>query len=232
MITSVILPLLSASATIRDAVQHLKKRGSSAIVIRDERGPVVVTDRSLLNTLVSEGEQPLSRIADRAFPGILGARTVLADAQRKYIVTEIKDEEARVETDADAAEELARPSRVEFPAQRTITTVALPLLKPEETVHDAVARLKESGCSAVVIRHRRGPVVVTDRSLLDALEADREQPLSRIADQAFPGILGARTELARAQRQYIVRELKGDTARVEADADVAQELDRPTTLFA
>ena len=110
MITSVILPLLSASATIRDAVQHLKKRGSSAIVIRDERGPVVVTDRSLLNTLVSEGEQPLSRIADRAFPGILGARTELARAQRQYIVRELKGDTARVEADADVAQELDRPT--------------------------------------------------------------------------------------------------------------------------
>src|SRR5215472_7372265 len=121
MITTVILPLLNASATIRDAVRRLTESGHSAIVIRDERGPVVVTDRSLLNTLVSEGEQPLSRVADRAF----GARTVLADAQRKYIVTEVPDGTARVDADADAAEELARPSKVEFPSQRTITTVEL-----------------------------------------------------------------------------------------------------------
>jgi hypothetical protein len=231
MITTVILPLLSASATIRDAVQRLKERGSSAIVIRDERGPVVVTDRSLLNTLVSEGEQPLSRIADRAFPSILGARTVLADAQRKYIVTEIQDATARVETDADAAEELARPSRVEFPVQRPITTVELPLLNASATIDDAVKRLRDIGRSAVVIRHRRGPVVATDRSLLDARKADPHQALSRIADQAFPGVFGARTELARAQRQYTVRELQDSTAQVDVDVDVAQELAQRSTLF-
>jgi CBS domain-containing protein len=236
MITSVILPLLNASATIRDAVQRLAKSGRSAVVIRDERGPVVVTDRSLLNTLVSEGEQALSRVADRAFPGILGAHTVLADAQRKYIVTEVQDATvqdatARVEADADAAEELARPSRVEFPAERKIKPVALPLLNPEATIRDAVGRLTASGRSAVVIRHRRGPVVATDRSLLDALKADPHQTLSRFADQAFPGILGARTELARAQRQYTVRELQDGMARVDVDADVAQELARPSTLF-
>jgi CBS domain-containing protein len=227
MITTVILPLLNASATIRDAVQRLTESRCSAIVIRDERGPVVVTDRSLLNALVSEGEQPLSRVADRAFPGILGARTVLADAQRKYIVTEVQDATARVEADADAAEELARPSRVKFPAQRTITTVELPLLKPEATIRDAVRRLTESGRSAVVIGHRRGPVVATDRSLLDAFKADPDQALSRIADEAFPGIFETRTELARTQRQYTVRELQDDTARV----DVAQELAQPSTLF-
>ena len=231
MITTVRLPALNASATIRDAERRLKESGRSAIVIRDERGPVVVTDRSLLNALVSEGEQPLSRVADRAFPGILGARTVLADAQRKYIVTDVQDETARVEADADAAEELARPSRVEFPAERTITPVELPLLKPEATIHDAVRRLKESGRSAVVIRHKRGPVVATDRSLSDALKADPHQALSRIADQAFPGILGARTELARAQRQYTVTELQDNMARVDVDADVEQELARPSTLF-
>jgi CBS domain-containing protein len=231
MITTVILPLLNASATIRDAVQRLTESRRSAIVIRDERGPVVVTDRSLLNTLVSEGEQPLSRVADRAFPGILGAHTVLADAQRKYIVTEVQDATALVEADADAAEEIARPSRVEFPAQRTITTVELPLLNASATIRDAVRRLTESSCSAVVIRHRRGPVVATDRSLLDAFKADSHQALSRIADQAFPGIFGARTELARAQRQYTVRELQDGTARVDVDADVAEELAQPSTLF-
>src|SRR5260370_166076 len=109
-----------------------------------------------------------------------------------------------------------------------ITTVILPLLNASATIRDAVQRLTESRRSAIVIRDRRGPVVATDRSLLDALKADPDQALSRIADQAFPGILGARTELARAQRQYTVRELQHGTARVDADADVAEELARPT----
>jgi hypothetical protein len=156
---------------------------------------------------------------------------VLADAQRKYIVTEDQDGTARVGADADAAEELARPSRVEFPAQRTIRTVVLPLLKPEATIEDAVQRLKAHRCSAIVIDHRRGPVVATDRSLSDALKANPRRALSRIADQAFPGIFGAPTELARAQRQYTVSELQDGTARVDVGADVAEELDRPSTLF-
>jgi hypothetical protein len=59
----------------RDAVKRLTESRRSAIVIRDERGPVVVTDRSLLNTLISEGEQPLSRVADRAFSGRTCSRT-------------------------------------------------------------------------------------------------------------------------------------------------------------
>jgi CBS domain-containing protein len=235
MITTVELPLLKPEATIRDAVRRLTESGHSAIVIRDERGPVVVTDRSLLNTLVSEGEQPLSRVADRAF----GAGTVLAGAQRKYFVTEVPGDMARVDADADAAEELARPSQVKFPAQRTITTVELPLLKPEATVRDAVRRLTESGRSAIVIRHRRGPVVVTDRSLLDAFKTNPQLALSRIADQVFPGMFGAHTVLASAQRQYTVRELHDDTAgelqdgtaRVDVDVDVAEELARPSTLF-
>jgi len=227
MIQTVILPLLSASATIREAVKRLTESRRSAIVIHDERGPVVVTDRSLLNTLVSEGEQPLSRVADRAFSG----RTVLADAQRKYIVTEDQDGTARVGADADAAEELARPSRVEFPAQRTIRTIVLPLLKPEATIENAVQRLKAHRCSAIVINHRRGPVVVTDRSLFDPYKANPGQALSRIADQAFPGIFGAPTELARAQRQYTVGEFQDDIARVDVDADVGKELAQPSTLF-
>src|SRR5258705_146266 len=114
MITTVRLPVLNASATIRDAERRLKESGRSAIVIRDERGPVVVTDRSLLNALVSEGEQALSRVADRAFPGILGARTELARAQRQYTVTELQDNMARVDVDADVEQELARPSTL-FP---------------------------------------------------------------------------------------------------------------------
>lgn len=232
MITTVILPLLSASATIREAIQRLTESRRSAVVIRDERGPVVVTDRSLLNTLISEGEQPLSRVADQAFPGVFG-RTVLADAQRKYIVTGFKGADALVDADADAAEELQRPSAVEFPAPRTITTVELPLLSPEATVHDAVRSLRDSGRSAIVIGDKRGPVVVTDRFLLDFLDAPKANPhqsLSRVSDQAFPGVFGTRTDLAKAQRQYIVKEIQGGTARVDTDAEVAQRLAQPSTL--
>jgi CBS domain-containing protein len=228
---------LNASASIRDAVQRLKEKGCSAVVIHDERGPVVVTDRALLNTLVSEGEQPLSRVADRAFPGLIGPRTVLADAQRKYIVTEnhdvteSQDPTALVEAEADAVEELARPSSVKFPDQRTITTVTLPLLKPEATIDDAVKRLRESKRSAVVIHHRRGSVVATDRSLWEAHKTAPDLALSRIADQAFPGIFGKPTELALAQRQYTVKEIQDGTEQVDVDTDAAQQLDQPSTLF-
>ena len=123
MITTVRLPVLTPEATIRDALQCLEDRGSSAVVVIDTRGPVVISDRSLLNTLTTspEGDQlKLSHITARAFSskgilGLLGGRTVLAEAQRKYIVREVAGDTALVDADADAAEELARPSDIEFP---------------------------------------------------------------------------------------------------------------------
>jgi CBS domain-containing protein len=123
MITTVRLPTLMPDATIRDAVQRMTQGRSSAVVVLDTRGPVVISDRSLLNTLTTAGEGDrlkLSQITARAFSsegfmGLLGTRTVLAEAQRKYIVREVLDDTALVDADADAAEELARPSRIRFP---------------------------------------------------------------------------------------------------------------------
>lgn len=123
MITTVTLPALKPDATIRDAVRRMTQGRSSAVVVLDSRGPVVISDRSLLNTLTTAGEGDrlkLSHITARAFSseglmGLLGARTVLAEAQRKYIVREVLDDTALVDADDDAAEELARPSKIKFP---------------------------------------------------------------------------------------------------------------------
>jgi len=114
MIITVTLPLLKATATILEAVQRLQDSRKSAVVIDDDRGPIVVTDRSLSNALTTQGDLPLSRIADRARPSLLGGGTVLAEAQRKYIVRGVEDGTALVDADAEVAKELAQESKVKF----------------------------------------------------------------------------------------------------------------------
>jgi CBS domain-containing protein len=124
MIATVKLPAVQPDVTIREAIRRLKEARASAVVVADKRGPVVVSDRTLLNTLISKGggdNQPITQVTDRAFgsglTGLLGigSGSVLAEAQRKYIVTEVRGDTASVDADAKVAEAVCQPSTVEFP---------------------------------------------------------------------------------------------------------------------
>jgi CBS domain-containing protein len=124
MIATVKLPAVKDDVTIRDAIRRLQDAGASAVVVADKRGPVVVSDRSLFNTLISKGgddDQPITLVTDRAFgSGLmgllgLGSKSVLAEAQHKFIVTEVRGDIASVDADAKVAEEVSQPSTVDFP---------------------------------------------------------------------------------------------------------------------
>jgi len=127
MIATVKLPAMKPELTIREAIQRLQEAGTSAVVVADKRGPVVVSDRALLNTLISTDgadSRPISEVTDRAFGlgpmGLLGfgSRSVLAEAQRKFIVTEVRGDTASVDADARVVEGVSQPSTVNFRRER------------------------------------------------------------------------------------------------------------------
>jgi hypothetical protein len=117
-IPTVKLPFVRDDETIGQAIARIQEAGTSAIVVMDERGPVVVTARSLHNTLAASGGErntPISRVTSRAFPNkkasFLGgaSRSVLASEQDAYVVTDFDADSAFVATDPKRAAELGQP---------------------------------------------------------------------------------------------------------------------------
>ena len=115
------LPVVLLDATIGHAISKLQSAGTSGVVVLDDRGQVVVTGRSLQNTLAASGGDRatlMSRVTARAFPtsgtkpfSWLGgeSRTVLESAQDAYVVTDFDAESATVATDPQRAAELSQP---------------------------------------------------------------------------------------------------------------------------
>jgi hypothetical protein len=131
MISTVILPVVKQDATIGQAFERLRQEGTSALVALDEGRPVVVTERSLYNTLVAAGgdrQTLMSRVTARAFaPRAKGlftgtTRSVLASAQDDYVVTNVDPNRATVVTDPKRAAELMQPPR--FSGQQEDVAVA------------------------------------------------------------------------------------------------------------
>jgi CBS domain-containing protein len=128
------LPVLPATATVREAFDVLKRAGTSGLVVLDEKGPVVITDRSLHNGRGMTGPNgPVSLISRLAFPfpvdaasesglrGLIGKipgvaprqhRTVLASDQDYYVVKDYNNETATVFTETSRADALLTPSRL------------------------------------------------------------------------------------------------------------------------
>jgi hypothetical protein len=122
-ISTVRLPVVQHDSTIGEAFQRLRDAGTSALVVVDDRGPVVLTDWSLHNSLVAAGgknDTLMSVATTGAYAprsGILGlfkraARPLLAAAQDDYVVTDIGKDFATVMTDPRRARELMQASDV------------------------------------------------------------------------------------------------------------------------
>ena len=133
-ISTVKLPVVKPDTTIAQAVQSLRKEGTSGVVVMDLRGPVVVTDESLLNSLIAAGGDDatlMSVIAARAFvpapPRGLrnffssNSRPVFANAQNDYVVSNFNTTAATVITDPKRAAKLNQPSSLDFSVGTDVT---------------------------------------------------------------------------------------------------------------
>jgi len=126
MISTVNLPVVQATDTIRTAIDRLKAEGKSGVVALNDGGPVVMSDRFLENSLTAYGGDmaEMSQVAKSAYPlpepeslfskwsGKLGKRSKPAaePRQRDYVVLKWDDKDAVVTTDPRRAVELSRPT--------------------------------------------------------------------------------------------------------------------------